>query len=112
MAAYAARKNHDVGALKGLMSKDILEFMTELGQADEKNKMTLDEVLRDMNESPQAPTAEARNEKINGNTATIEYLAPDGGWRTMDFVKEDGAWKLTVAAGDEATPDRPKGKKK
>lgn len=111
-AAHAARKNHDIAALKKLMSKDILEFMTELGKADEKKKLSLDEMLRDMSESPQAPTAEARNEKINGNTATIEYLDENGKWRTMDLVKEDGVWKLTIALGDDKpTQDKPKGKK-
>ena len=110
-AAHAARKNKDIGALKKLMSKDILEFLTELGQADEKNKQSLDEMLRDMSESPQAPTAEARNEKIDGDTATIEYLDENGKWRSMDFVKEDGAWKLTIATADKKMPDKPKGKK-
>jgi hypothetical protein len=96
LAAHAARKNKDIEALKKLFSKDIKEFLTMLGQADEKNKQTLDDMLREMCENPQAATAEARNEKINGDKATIEYLDEKGGWSRMDFVKEDGMWKLTI----------------
>lgn len=111
-AAYAARKNKDVNALKKLMSKDILEFFTAIGGMGGK-KQTVDELLMEMCEKPQAPTAEARNEKINGSTATIEYLDEKGGWSTMDFVKEDGGWKLTIAKpekGDVEIESDPKGK--
>lgn len=94
-AAYAARKNKDVAALKKLMSKDILEFFTEISGLGEK-KQTVDDLLKELCEKPQAATAEARNEKINGNKATIEYLDENGGWSPMEFVKEDGAWKLTI----------------
>lgn len=100
-AAYAARKNKDVPALKKLMSKDIIEFFTELGGMGDK-KQTLDELLFELCEKPQAPTAEARNEKIDGDTATIEYLDEKGGWSTMDFIKEDGGWKLTIPKFDKS----------
>jgi len=102
-AAYAARKNRDVPALKKLMSKDIVEFFTELARMGEK-KQTLDDLLMELCEKPQAPTAEARNEKITGDTATIEYLDEKGDWSTMDFIKEDGGWKLTIPKTDK--PDK------
>lgn len=99
-AAYAARKNKDVAGLKKLMSKDIMEFFTEIGGAGEK-KQTVDELLTELCEKPQAPTAEARNEKIDGDHATIEYLDEKGDWSTMDFVKEGGGWKLTIPKFDK-----------
>lgn len=102
-AAYAARKNKDVPGLKKLMSKDIIEFFTEIGGAGDK-KQTLDELLMELCEKPQAPTAEARKEKIDGDHATIEYLDEKGDWSTMDFVKEGGGWKLTIPKMDK--PDK------
>ena len=111
-AAYAARKNKDVPALKKLMSKDILEFFTEIAGLGEK-KQTIDELLMELCEKEQAPTAEARNEKINGDKATIEYLDEKGGWSPMEFVKEDGAWKLTIEKpekGDVKNETGPKAK--
>lgn len=94
-AAYAARKNKDVPGLKKLLSKDILQFFTEISGLGEK-KQTLDELLMELCEKPQAPTAETRNEKINGNKATVEYLDEKGDWPKMDFIMEDGSWKLTI----------------
>lgn len=102
-AAYAARKNKDVPGLKKLMSKDIMEFFTEISGLGEK-KQTIDELLMELCEKPQAPTAEARNEKIDGDHATIEYLDEKGDWSTMDFVKEGGGWKLTIPKMDGAPP--------
>lgn len=110
-AAYAARKNKDVPGLKKLMSKEIIEFLTEIGGAGEK-KQTLDELLMELCEKQQAPTAEARNEKIDGNYATIEYLDEKGDWSTMDFVKEGGGWKLTIPRMDGAPPKGQKEEKK
>lgn len=96
-AAYTARKNKDIAGLKALMSKDIIEFFELVGKEEKKS---VDDMLRELADRPQAATSEARNEKINGDKATIEYLDEDGKWRPMDFVKEDGKWKLTLAVGD------------
>lgn len=66
-------------------------------------------------EKPQAATAEARNEKINGDKATIEYLDEKGGWSPMEFVKENGQWKLTIEKPEEGeviNESDPKGKGK
>jgi len=110
-AAYAARKNKDVPALKKLLSKDILEFFTEISGLGEK-KQTVDEMLMELSERPQAPTAEARNEKINGDKATIEYLDEKGEWSPMEFIKEDGGWKLTIEKPEPGAVDDGKDKKK
>lgn len=91
--AYAARQKKDVETLKKVLSKDMLEFFSFMGEAENK---TVDDELRQLAEKPQAPTDETRNEKINGDTATLEYPDENGKWQTMDFVKENGNWKLTV----------------
>lgn len=71
---YAARKNKDVAMLKRVLAKDALAFLTEMGQLDNK---TLDDQLKELADKPQAATAETRNEKINGNRASLEYLDPE-----------------------------------
>ncbi|MCB1024381.1 MAG: nuclear transport factor 2 family protein [Acidobacteria bacterium] len=100
-AAYAARKNKDIAALKKLMSKDMLEFFEIFGDGKPN---AVDEGLRQLTEKPQGPTDETRNEKINGETATLEYLNEKGEWKTMDLIKENGSWKLTIAKMDQ--PDQ------
>lgn len=93
-AAYAARKNKDIKALKQLISKDMFEFLEIMGEGKEN---AIDEGLKQLVETPQGSSDDVRNEKINGNTATLEYLNKSGEWKTMDLVKEDGMWKLTIA---------------
>jgi hypothetical protein len=40
---------------------------------------------------------ESRNEKISGDSATLELHNEDANrWDTMYFVKEDGAWKIAL----------------
>lgn len=90
--AYELRKKKDVQGLKSIMSEDIKEFLTMMGEAEQKS---LDEVVKDMCEKPQADRAESRNEKITGNRAELEYLTETGSWKTMDFEKVDGKWLLT-----------------
>ena len=89
--AYELRKNKDVAGLKSIMSDDIKEFLTMMGEAEKKS---LDDMIKEMCEKPQADKAEARNEKINGDTATVEYLTEKGAWKTMDFEKVDGKWLM------------------
>jgi predicted lipid-binding transport protein (Tim44 family) len=90
--AYAVRQKKDLAGLKRVLSKKMIGFFTEIGEAEHKS---LDDELKQLMDAPQASTAEARNEKIDGDTATLEYLDEKGEWKTMDFVKEGGGWKLT-----------------
>jgi len=85
-----------------MFSKDILEFFEMMAKEEKK---TVDEEIKDLTERPQAKTAEARNEKINGDRATVEYLDETGSWRTMDFVKEGGRWKLGIPKEDGPSDD-------
>ncbi len=96
-AAYQARKNKDIPTLRGLLSKDILEFFELIGSEEKKS---IDDMLGELAARPQADKAEVRNEKINGDKATIEYLDENGKWSKMGFVKEDGEWKLTLDTDD------------
>lgn len=91
--AYAARKNKDIATLKKVLSKDAIEFMSIFIEPGK----TIDDAYAKMTETPQAKTDESKNEKIDGDKATLEYPDETGKWRKMDFVKEDGVWKITMA---------------
>jgi hypothetical protein len=110
--AYNARKNKDIATLKKTMSKDAQDFLTEIGKADDSSAKSLDDMLTELCKQPQAPTAEARNEKITGDKATIEYLDETGSWNSMDLVKENGEWKLTIGKADEPPMEDTKGSNK
>lgn len=90
---YAARKNRDIAGLKRVLSKEALRFLTEVGKEEKK---TLDDQLMALAERPQAATAETRNEKIDGNRATLEYLSAKGTWASMEFAKEGNDWKIDL----------------
>ena len=103
--AYELRKNKDVAGLKAIMSDDIKEFLTMMGEADKKS---LDDMIREMFEKPQADRAETRNEKMKGDTATVEYLTEKGDWKTMDFEKVGGKWLMGFPKADKADVDAQK----
>jgi hypothetical protein len=91
---YEASKAKDVAALKKLLAKDSLTKMEEM--AKQQNK-SLDDFIGERAQNGIPPTMpEMRNEKIDGDNATIEFKGPggDNDWRTVPFVKEDGDWKI------------------
>ncbi len=91
--AYAARQKNDLEGLKRVLSKEMLGFLQDIGKGEQK---TLDDELKELIATPQAPTAEVRNEKIDGNNATLEYLDTKEKWSRMGFVKEGADWKMTL----------------
>jgi hypothetical protein len=90
-----ATVNRDVEAVKNSISKGSLAMIEK--SAKDQGK-TIDELLTGgavENESKNVP--EVRNEKISGNTATVEFKdssMPD--FLTMPLVKEDGTWKVAL----------------
>ena len=104
--AYELRKKKDIEGLKKVMSKDILDFLKMMGEDDKKS---LDDMLKEMVNTPQAPTNECRNEKITGETATLEYRDVDGtGWKTMDLEKVGNDWKIGAPKGKMTSDGPPK----
>lgn len=99
-AAFEARKNKDVAGFRKWISREALEYLTRRGQRS-PTRQTLDQILKDLVNSPQAATPQTRNERIEGNRAMLEYQDEDGTWLNMEFIKEDGVWKLTIDGGDE-----------
>lgn len=91
-----AQRKKDVAAMKQNLSKGSLELIEKAAKAQNK---TLDEALAADNPlaGNQPDAYQTRNEKITGDTATLEVKAPQSEeWITMPFVKEDGRWKLAL----------------
>ena len=94
---WDAQKKKDVAGMKKTLSKGSMA-MLEKG-AKQQNK-TVDEAITEGFNAPGAKydkTPETRNEKINGNDATLEVQDETSQkWETMYFVKEDGDWKIAL----------------
>ncbi len=89
-----ASKTKDIETIKKLLSKSTLESIKKA--ADEQNT-TVDEILSKDNGTPLKELPETRNEKIEGDTATVEVKNKiTGEFETIPFVKEDGIWKIAL----------------
>jgi flagellar hook-associated protein FlgK len=94
-AFYEASKKKDAAGLKKTLSKGTLDMFDKL--AKEQNKST-DDMLKDVDKDSQSERLpETRNEKINGDTATLEVKDDKTDkWDTLPFVKENGEWKIAL----------------
>lgn len=94
---FEAQKRKDVAAMKQTLSKTSLSTM-ELSA--KRQETTVDKMIESQLANPAAnidKMPETRNEKITGDTATIELRNEEAKrWDTMYFVKEDGAWKIAL----------------
>jgi hypothetical protein len=92
-AFYEASKKKDTAAMKKRLSKGSLEMFDKLAKA--QNKST-DDMLKEVDKDDKSTKApETRNEKITGDTATLEVKNDKTEkWDTLPFVKEDGEWKI------------------
>ena len=89
----AASQRQDIAAMKALLSKGSLDLIEKSAQTQ---GTTTDAILR-REASVKIKTApETRNEKIEGETATVEVKNETNGSfdMTMPFVRENGAWKI------------------
>jgi len=94
-AFFEASKKKDVAGIKKALSKGTVEMLDKL--AKEQNKST-DDMLKDVYKEDKGETMpETRNEKISGDTATVEVKNDKTGkWETLPFVKENGEWKIAL----------------
>jgi hypothetical protein len=89
-AYYDALKRRDVAAVQKTVSDGYLKVIASAGVSAERAFQPM------MDRLPRAKPA-TRNEKIDGNRATLEVHNEDSGrWETVAFVKEDGAWKIAL----------------
>ena len=85
----------DVDAMKRLLSKKSLEILERSGKAQNQS---LEDRLKEFMEAEELPfdgIPEMRNEKIDGDKATVEVKVGDR-WDPTPLVKEDGEWKFSM----------------
>jgi hypothetical protein len=87
-----AYKQKDAASMKVLLSKDSIKMHEQEAKAQ---GVSVDEIIkRETLFNPDQTTVEFRNEKIDGDKATLEVKNSYGSWETVPFVKEDGVWKI------------------
>jgi hypothetical protein len=96
-AFFEAQKRKDVPGMKKTLSKGSLAL---LEQGAERQKKTLDESLKEGFDDPAFKAATmppTRNEKIDGDSATLEVQNEKSkDWEKLYFVKEDDEWKFAI----------------
>ena len=94
---FEAQKKKDIAGMKQTLSKTSLQMMEASAK---QQQLTVDKMIASQLENPSAKVdkmPETRNEKISGDSATIELKNEDANrWDTMYFVKEDGGWKIAL----------------
>jgi flagellar hook-associated protein FlgK len=97
-AFYEATRKKDVEAFKKTLSKGTLDLMDGIAKS---HNTTLDETLKGGMDSPEtakySATPQMRNEKIDGETATLEVQNDQNHeWENIPFVRENGEWKIAL----------------
>ena len=88
----SAVKKKDTTAMKLLLSADSIKMHEQEAKAQ---NVTLDDVVkRETLFSEGQKVVEFRNEKVDGEKATLEVKNSFGSWETVPFLREDGDWKL------------------
>lgn len=91
-----AIKQKDTTTMKKLLSSDSIRMHEQEAQAQ---NLTLDDVVkRETLFSEGQKVVEFRNQKIEGEMATLEIKDSFGTWTTLPFVREDGEWKIDKKA--------------
>jgi hypothetical protein len=87
-AYYEAGKRKDAAALKTLVSSSSLKAL-------ENPAVPVERVLLGMVEEMPDAMPKVRNERIDGDRATLEaWNADTQAWDDVILVREDGAWKI------------------
>jgi flagellar hook-associated protein FlgK len=91
-AYYQAAMNKDIQTAKRYLSAGTMRVMEE---GAKKMGKTVDEAFQEGAQSSTTTMPEFSNEKISGDTATVDMKA-QGMTLTMPLVKEGGEWKLAM----------------
>ena len=87
-----AIKQKDTTTMKLLLSSESIKMHEQ--QAKEQG-VTLDDIVkRETLFTEGQTTVQFRNERIEGERATLEVKSAAGMWQTVPFVFEDGQWKI------------------
>ena len=98
-----ASKKKDVAAIRKNLSRGSLELAEKSAQMQ---NTTVDELFKrdDMAALDEIP--EIRNERIEGDAASVEVKDFTSGYDTIPFVKEDGAWKIAFDKYQQAMMEK------
>lgn len=87
-----ALKKNDITTMKLLLSSETLKMHD---QEAKRQGVILDEIVkREALLNKDQTIVKVRNEKIEGEKATLEVENQIGIWETVSFVFEDGQWKI------------------
>ncbi len=87
-----AMKAKDLTTMKLLLSSDTIKMHEQQAKAQ---GVTVDDIVkRETLVADSEKRVEFRNEKIDGEKATLEIKNAYGEWETLPFVFEDSAWKI------------------
>lgn len=90
----AATKKKDAETIKKTLSKSTMKVIEE--SAKQQN-ISVNEMLTKAEDPEGKDLPETRNEKIDGDKATLEVKDDiTGKYDEMPFVKEDGGWKIAL----------------
>lgn len=92
---YNSLKNKDVAGLKLVLKKKTLEEIEKDAKAKNKplDDFLKEEFIEQVSKKMPATMPETRDEKIDGDTATLE-MKEDDKWKPIKFVKESDGWKV------------------
>ncbi len=91
-----AIKSKDTTAMKMLLSGETIKMHEQEARSQ---GTTVDEIVKRQTLFGETQTrVEYRNEKIDGQNATLEVKNPFNTWETIVFVFEDNQWKIDTKA--------------
>lgn len=99
-----AIKAKDTTTMKLLLS----DATIKMHEKEAKSQgVTVDDIVkRETLFNENQKTVEYREEKIDGDKATLQVKNPFGSWETVPFVREDGVWKIDkVGYADQMMKD-------
>ena len=87
-----AIQQKDIKAMKVLLSNATIKMHEQEAKAQ---GVTVDEIVKRETLFTQGQrSVEYRDEKIDGDKATLQVKDSSGSWETLPFVREDGVWKI------------------
>ncbi|HEV7700713.1 MAG TPA: DUF4878 domain-containing protein [Pyrinomonadaceae bacterium] len=99
-----AIKKKDVTSMKLLLSNATMKMHEQ--EAKAQNTTVDDIVKRETLFTENQTTVEYRNEKVEGDKATLQVKNAYGSWETVPFVREDDQWKIDkVGYADQMLKD-------
>jgi hypothetical protein len=87
-----ASKQKDTKAMKLLLSASTIKMHEQQAKAQ---GVSVDEIIKRETLIGETQTGvDYKDEKIEGDKATLEFKNSSSKWETMPFVREDGVWKI------------------